>query len=212
MIPFNELLLFTGACFLLVITPGPNMLYLLSRSVCQGRAAGIVSLFGVLLGFSVHMLGAGLGLSAIFLAVPAAYEALRWAGVVYLLWLAWGSLKPGAQSPFAMRELPADSRRKLFVMGFVINALNPKVAMFCIALFPQFINPAYGSVFWQSMTLGVIQAMVSFTVNLMLVLSAASIASWFARNPTWMTLQRYVMGGVLAALAVRIMLEPRRVL
>ena len=106
MIPLNELLLFTGACFLLVITPGPNMLYLLSRSVCQGRAAGIVSLFGVLLGFSVHMLGAAFGLSAIFLAIPAAYEALRWAGVIYLLWLAWGSLKPGAQSPFAMRELP----------------------------------------------------------------------------------------------------------
>ena len=212
MIPLNEFLIFAGACFLLVITPGPNMLYLLSRSVCQGRAAGIVSLFGVLLGFSVHMLGAAFGLSAIFLAIPAAYEALRWAGVIYLLWLAWGSLKPGAQSPFAMRELPVDSRRKLFVMGFVINALNPKVAMFCIALFPQFINPAYGSVFWQSMTLGVIQAMVSFTVNLLLVLSAASIAAWFSRNPTWMTLQRYVMGGVLAALAIRIMLEPRRVI
>ena len=89
MIPAHDLLVFAGACLLLVLTPGPNMLYLISRSICQGRTAGVVSLAGVVLGFFVHMLAASLGLTALFMAVPMAFEALKWAGAAYLLWMAW---------------------------------------------------------------------------------------------------------------------------
>lgn len=210
MIPLHDLLIFCGACLLLVLTPGPNMMYLISRSICQGRMAGVISLFGVVAGFMVHMLAAAIGLSAIFIAVPMAYDLLKIAGAVYLLWLAWLAVKPGAKSMFEPRALPADSPKRLFMMGFLTNLLNPKVAIFYVSFFPQFINPERGSVFLQSMVLGLTQTTVSFTINLVIALSAAGIATWFARNPVWLAAQRYVMGFVLAALAIRLLLEPRR--
>ena len=142
--------------------------------------------------------------------LPLAYELLKWTGAAYLGWLAWEAVRPGARSPFAPQPLPPDPPRKLFLMGFVTNLLNPKVAMFYIALFPQFIDPQRGSVLLQSLALGAIQMAISFGVNLLIALSAAGIASWFARNPLWLAVQRYVMGGVLAALAVRLAFEERR--
>jgi threonine/homoserine/homoserine lactone efflux protein len=210
MIPLPDLLIFAGAALLMVLTPGPNMIYLISRSICQGRAAGVISLFGVIGGFFLHMLAAAIGLTAIFLAIPLAYELLKWLGALYLLWLAWQAVKPGARSPFEPRELPADSPRKLLMMGFLTNVLNPKVAVFYLSILPQFIDTERGSVFAQSLALGVTQISISFMVNLLIALSAAGIAGWFARNPFWLSAQRYVMGGVLAALAVRLALEPRR--
>lgn len=210
MIPAADLALFAGAALLMVLTPGPNMIYLVSRSVCQGRAAGVISLFGVIAGFIVHMLAAAIGLSALFLAVPLAYEALRWAGALYLGWLAWEALRPGARSPFEPQALSPDPPRKLFLMGFLTNLLNPKVALFYLALFPQFVDPDRGSVFTQSLLLGAVQMTISFSVNLLIALSAACIASWFARNPAWLAAQRYVMGGALGALALRLAFESPR--
>lgn len=100
MIPLNELLIFAAASLLLVLTPGPNMIYLISRSICQGRRAGVTSLLGVVAGFFVHLFAAAAGLTAVFLTVPVAYEVLKWAGALYLLWLAWQAVRPGARSPF----------------------------------------------------------------------------------------------------------------
>src|SRR5689334_9983480 len=115
--------------FGLVLTPGPNMIYLVSRSLTQGRTAGLVSLVGTGLGFLVYLLAAALGITAIFVAVPAAYVALKLAGAVYLLYLAWNVLRPGAQPVFAVRELPRDTPARLIGMGFLTNLLNPKVAV-----------------------------------------------------------------------------------
>lgn len=210
MTPLPDLLLFAGAALLMVLTPGPNMIYLISRSICQGRAAGVVSLTGVIAGFFVHMFAAAAGLSALFLAIPFAYEVLKWLGALYLLWMAWEAVKPGARSPFEAQALPADPPRKLFLMGFLTNVLNPKVAVFYLSILPQFIVTERGSVFLQSVTLGLTQISISFVVNLLIALSAAGIAAWFARNPLWLATQRYVMGGVLAALAVRLALDQRR--
>jgi threonine/homoserine/homoserine lactone efflux protein len=209
-IPLDDLLLFAAAALVMVLTPGPNMVYLVSRSICQGRRAGVISLFGVIAGFVVHMLAAAIGLSALFLTVPIAYDLLRWAGALYLLWLAWQAVRPGARSPFEAQVLPADSPRRLFLMGFLTNLLNPKVAVFYLSLFPQFIDPERGSVLAQSLVLGTTQMAVSFTVNLAIALSASGIASWFAHHPAWLAAQRYVMGFVLAALAVRLAVEQRR--
>jgi threonine/homoserine/homoserine lactone efflux protein len=209
-IPLNELLIFAAASLLMVLTPGPNMIYLISRSICQGRKAGLVSLLGVVAGFFVHLFAAAAGLTAVFLAVPVAYEVLKWAGALYLLWLAWQAVKPGARSPFEAQQLPPDSTRKLVTMGFLTSALNPKIAVFYLSVFPQFITPEHGSVFTQSVMLGFTQISVSFMVNALIAMFAASIASWFINNPTWLAVQRYFMGFVLAALAVRLMLEQRR--
>jgi threonine/homoserine/homoserine lactone efflux protein len=210
MIPADVLLLFAGAALLMVLTPGPNMIYLISRSICQGRRAGVISLFGVAAGFLVHMFAAAIGLSALFLAIPLAYDLLRMAGAAYLLWLAWQAVKPGGDSPFEARELPQDPPSRLFLMGFMTNVLNPKIALFYLAIFPQFIDPAQGSVFLQSMSLGCVQIVVSFLVNLLIALSAAGIAAWLGRHPTWLAAQRYVMGFVLAGLAIRLAFEERR--
>ena len=208
--PAHDVLMFAAACLMMELTPGPNMIYLISRSICQGRKAGVTSLLGVVAGFFVHMLAAAIGLTAVFLAVPLAYEALKWAGALYLLWMAWQAVRPGARSPFEARELLPDAPSRLVLMGFLTSVLNPKVAMFYLSIFPQFISPEHGSLFIQSILLGLTQISVSFTVNLLIALFASGIAVWFVRNPLWLAVQRYVMGGVLAALAVRLMLEQRK--
>ncbi len=117
----------------MVLTPGPNMIYLISRSITQGPAAGLVSLGGVALGFVFYMLCAAFGITALLFAVPYAYDALRLAGAAYLLWLAWQALKPNGRSPFQVKKLKVDGPRKLFAMGFVTNLLNPKIAMLYLA-------------------------------------------------------------------------------
>jgi threonine/homoserine/homoserine lactone efflux protein len=211
MLPAHELMLFALAALVMVLTPGPNMVYLVSRSLCQGRKAAIISLFGVATGFLLHMFAAAAGLTAMFMAIPLGYEILKWLGAAYLLWLAWQAVRPGAGgSPFDPRALPPDSPLRLFFMGFLTNALNPKIAVFYLAVFPQFVRPEHGSVLGQSVQLGLIQIAVSFSVNLVLILTAARLAAWFARNPLWLAVQRWVMGFVLAGLAVRLALDSRR--
>lgn len=194
----------------MVLTPGPNMIYLITRSILQGRWAGFISLLGVILGFVFYMLCAALGLTALLLAVPIAYDAIRLAGAAYLLYLAWSTIKPGARSVLEPRaDLPIDSPRKLFTMGFVTNLLNPKIAVLYLSLLPQFVDPAAGHLLLQSLTLGATQIAVSFTVNLIIVLGAGSVAAWFRTRPLWLRLQRWIMASVLAALAVRLTLERR---
>lgn len=193
----------------MVLTPGPNMIYLISRSITQGPAAGIVSLGGVALGFVFYLLCAAFGITALLFAVPYAYDALRFAGAAYLLWLAWQALKPGGRSPFQVRKLAVDSPRKLFAMGLLTNLLNPKIAMLYLALLPQFIDPAAGSVLAQSIALGSIQIVISVSVNAMIALGAGSIAVFLGTRPTWLLIQRWLMGTVLAGLAVRMALEKR---
>ena len=193
----------------IALTPGPNMIYLISRSITQGPAAGIVSLSGVALGFVFYMLCAAFGITALLLAVPYAYDALRFAGAAYLLWLAWQALRPGGCSPFQVKKLREDGPHKLFAMGLITNLLNPKIAMLYLALLPQFIDPAAGSVLTQSIALGSIQIVISVSVNAVIALAAGSIAVFLGTRPTWLLIQRWLMGTVLAGLALRMALEKR---
>jgi threonine/homoserine/homoserine lactone efflux protein len=206
----STILGFALVALAMVLTPGPNMIYLISRSICQGRLAGLISLGGVALGFVFYMLCAAFGISALLFAVPYAYDALRFAGAAYLLWLAWQAVRPGGRSPFEVRELPVDGPRKLFAMGFLTNLLNPKIAMLYLSLLPQFIDPERGSVLVQSLALGFTQIAVSVSVNAMIAIAAGFIAVFLAGRPMWLTVQRWVMGTVLAALAVRMACEVRR--
>jgi threonine/homoserine/homoserine lactone efflux protein len=207
---FSALLGFALISFGMVLTPGPNMIYLISRSITQGPGAGIVSLGGVALGFIFYMLCAAFGITAFLFAVPYAYDALRFAGAAYLLWLAWQAVKHGGRSPFQVRQLKVDGPRKLFAMGFVTNLLNPKIAMLYLALLPQFIDPAQGSVLTQSLALGSIQIAISVSVNAMIALAAGSIALFLGTRPSWLLVQRYLMGTVLAGLAMKMAFEARR--
>ncbi|MFG2648519.1 LysE family translocator [Streptomyces sp. NPDC048436] len=204
MIGTNALLGVTVVSFGMVLTPGPNMMYLVSRSITQGRRAGTVSLAGVAVGFLVYLTAANLGLSLIFLAVPELYLAVKLAGAGYLGWLAWKALKPGGTSVFTQQELAPDSPRRLFSMGLLTNLLNPKVAIMYISLIPQFIDPAAGHTLLQGFVLGGVQIAISLGVNLAIVMAAGTIALFLAGRPTWLRVQRYVMGTVLGALAIKL--------
>lgn len=201
---------FALVSFGMVLTPGPNMIYLVSRSVCQGPKAGLVSLGGIALGFVVYMLCAAFGLTALALAVPFAYDALRIGGALYLLILAWQAVRPGGRSPFQVRNLRPHSLLRLFTMGAMTALLNPKIAVLYMSLLPQFISPGRGSVLLQSLMLGSTQIAVSVTVNAIIVVFAGSIALFLAGRPGWSTFQRRLMAGVLGGLAIRMAAETRR--
>lgn len=191
----------------MVLTPGPNMIYLISRALCQGKKAGLISLGGVALGFVFYMLCAAFGITAFLFAIPYAWDALRFAGAAYLLYLAWGAVKPGGKSLFTLRELSEDSGKKLFTMGFLTNLANPKIAVMYLSLLPQFLTPDHGSVLTQSLALGMTQIAISLSVNALIVLLAGTIAAFLVMRPGWQQAQRYVMGSVLAALAIRMVLQ-----
>ncbi len=205
-----HLLAFALVALGMALTPGPNMIYLVSRSILQGRMAGLLSLGGVAAGFVFYMICAAFGITALVFAIPYAYDALRLVGAAYLLWLAWLALKPGGRSPFEVRNLPVDGPRKLFLMGLLTNLLNPKIAMLYLALLPQFIDPQAGGVLGQSLALGSIQIVISISVNAGIAIMAGSIATFLKARPTWAAAQRVVMGTVLAGLAVRVAAESRR--
>ncbi|MFJ7327899.1 LysE family translocator [Streptomyces cyaneofuscatus] len=191
----------------MVLTPGPNMIYLVSRSITQGRRAGVVSLGGVAVGFLVYLLATNLGLSVVFTAVPELYVAVKLAGAAYLAYLAWTALKPGGIAVFAPQDMPRDSPRKLFTMGLMTNLLNPKIAIMYLSLIPQFVDLDAGHVLFQGFVLGSVQIAVALTINLSIVLAAGSIAVFLSSRPSWLKVQRYVMGTALALLAVSVALD-----
>jgi threonine/homoserine/homoserine lactone efflux protein len=193
----------------LVLTPGPNMIYLVSRSIVQGRRAGLVSLLGVGAGFLVYLAAATAGIATVFVLVPPLYTAIKLAGAAYLLWLAWKAVRPGGESAFAPRALPVDPPRRLFTMGLVTNLLNPKIAILYVSLLPQFVDPARGHVAEQTFLLGITQITVALTMNALIVLSAGTVAGFLGDRPGWLRAQRSVMGTALGGLAVKIAAERR---
>lgn len=193
----------------LVLTPGPNMIYLVSRTLAQGRTAGLISLLGVAAGFGVYLAGSAIGLTALFATVPILYPVLKFAGAGYLLYLAWQALR-GDKAVFVAQVLKPDSHRRLFTMGLVTNLLNPKIAVLYVSLLPQFIDPARGNVAAQGLTLGLVQIGIALTVNCLIVLSAGQIAGWLARKPVWLRVQRWFMASVLGLLAVRMVIDRGR--
>lgn len=204
MLPLSSLAGVAVIALGMVLTPGPNMLYLASRSISQGRVAGLVSLAGVAVGFCCYLLAAVAGLSTLFAAVPLAYDVVKVAGALYLAYLAWGMLRPGGRSPFHTQKLPPHSPRRLFTMGLVTNLLNPKIALMYAALLPQFLSPRAGSRPVQFLQLGAVQIIIAVTVNGLIVLAAAAVASYLNGHPRAMTAQRLVAGTVLGVFAIKI--------
>jgi threonine/homoserine/homoserine lactone efflux protein len=194
----------------MVLTPGPNMMYLVARSISQGRRAGFISLGGVAVGFLVYLTLAAGGLSAFFAVVPEAYLAVKLAGAAYLAWLAFQALRPDGNSVFAPVRLAAHSPRKLFTMGLLTNLLNPKAAIMYASLIPQFVDVPAGHLFTQSFVLGSVQIAVSMAVNALLVVGAGTVAAFLARRPAWLRAQRYVTGTALGAIAVKLATDRNR--
>ena len=187
----------------MVLTPGPNMIYLISRSITQGPAAGIVSLGGVALGFVFYMLCAAFGITAFLFAVPYAYDALRLAGAAYLLWLAWQAVKPDGRSPFQVKRIEGRWPAQIVRDGFRHQSAEPEDRDAVSGAAAAVHRSRAGSVLTQSLVLGSIQIAISVSVNAMIALAAGSIAMFLGTRPTWLLVQRYLMGTVLAGLAMK---------
>jgi threonine/homoserine/homoserine lactone efflux protein len=208
MLPLSTWVLFCGACAALAVTPGPNLLYLVSRTLLQGRAAGFASLAGTGTGLALHVVAAALGLSALLATVPAAYAIVRWAGALYLAWLAWQTWRAPPVTPGALGTSSAPMPR-LYRDGVVTGILNPKVALFQLAFFPQFVDPASGSVLAQSLVLGATEVAIVAAWDASCVLAAASVRHWLDARPGFSRWSKRVLAGVFGALAVRLALEER---
>ena len=194
----------------MVCSPGPNMIYLISRTITQGKRDGIISLLGVITGFLFYIIATMLGLSFLFELVPVMYDIIKWLGVIYLLWLAWNAIKPGASSILEPQHLAVESPKKLYVMGLMTNLLNPKIAILYVSLLPQFMDPNSGSLLLQTAQLGAVQISVSFAVNLLIVLFAGQVADWVGRRPFWVKVQSWFMASVLGALAVNLAFNEKK--
>jgi threonine/homoserine/homoserine lactone efflux protein len=185
---------------MLALTPGPNMIYVMSRSIAQGRRAGLTSLAGVMLGYLFYMFGAAFGITAFFLSVPYAARLLSAIGAAYLLYLAWQAIKPGGRSPLQVRTLPAQSPGRLLAMGAATSLLNPKLAMIFLSLLPQFIDYRRGQVLEQSLLLGATLIVLFAAVNGFMAVCSGSVAGVLLRRPRLLLAQRWLMGVVLLAL------------
>ena len=205
----ETLLVFAALSLGLAVTPGPNMLYLVSRALAQGTGAGMISLAGCQVGSLAIMLCAAAGITAALMAIPYAWDVLRLGGAAYLMFLAWQCVKPGGQPLFAARRLPQEPAARLFGVGFATAALNPKVALFYMAVLPPFLDPERGSLFLQAAILGATQIAVCAAWDAVLVWGAAGTARFLSTKPAWMAVQRWVLGAALALLAVKLATESR---
>lgn len=207
------LAVFLIAALTLALTPGPDMLYVASRSLGQGRMAGLVSAFGVITGTFVHLCAAALGLSELFRHWPLAYELLRALGAAYLLYLAWRVLRGREDLSTVSGRDAAERRvakRRVFLQGLMTNLLNPKVGLFYLTFLPQFVDPERGSVALQVLILGGFLNGAGLAVKTTVALSAGGLGDWLGRHPRVQRGQRWLTAGILAALALRVALpEPR---
>ena len=168
---------------MLAVTPGPNMVYVMSRSIAQGRTAAI-SLGGVMIGYLFYMFGAAFGITTLFMSVPYAGSGLAVVGAAYLLYLAWQAVRPGGRSPFEVRALPSERPLRLLAMGATTSVLNPKLAMLFISLLPQFIDYRNGSVLGQSLFLGSLLITAFACANGLVAICSSSIATFLhGRRP-----------------------------
>jgi threonine/homoserine/homoserine lactone efflux protein len=202
----HSALLAVGAIALgMAVTPGPNVIYLVARSVEDGRRAGLICLGGVGLGYCLHLAAAVLGLAAVLLAAPEVYALFKLIGAAYLAWLAWKALRPATAVYLARhREKASTSPTRLFTMGLVTNVLNPKPPIMYAALIPQFVTVGAGNLLGQAVILGGTHIAVSLLTHVGLVSTAPMVAAFLGRKPAWLRLHRYATGALLAGFALEL--------
>ena len=204
----NSLLIFMIATVTLNLTPGPDMLYVIARSIGQGRAAGIASALGITAGCFVHIFAVTFGLASLMVAVPTAYEIVKFAGAAYLIYLGVRTLTT-RQSKKAERPIKEASLRTIFLQGVVTNVLNPKVALFFLAFLPQFVSRG-SNVAAQIIFLGVLFNISGTIVNVIVALVASYTGVQFKNRIGNSSLFRWLTGGIFIGLGVRLALLQRR--
>ena len=200
---------FAGAGLLLNITPGPDVLYIVGRSLSQGRTAGVVSALGISVGCLVHVAAAALGLSTLMVTAPLAYDVVRYSGAAYLVWLGIRAFT-SRSSALAVQSLARVSHWAIFRQGMVTNALNPKVALFFLAFLPQFTDAARGPLGLQFVVLGLIFIANGLVVCLGYALAASWLGGWLTARYDVHTWLHRAMGALFIGLGVRLALATRR--
>jgi threonine/homoserine/homoserine lactone efflux protein len=200
----SALALFTVAAITLLVIPGPSVLYIVTRSVDQGRAAGLASVGGIHVGTLVHVAAAALGLSALLVSSATAYNAVRWLGAAYLVWLGVRRLlaRDEEVAAAAGQGAPRHGLGRVFAQGVVVNVLNPKTALFFFAFLPQFVDVTRGSVRLQVVVFGVAFVLLGLVSDGAYALLASTGAGWLRRRPGVAKASRVVSGGVLISLGV----------
>lgn len=177
------LLAFAAAALALVVIPGPNLIYIITRGIQQGRRAAVMSSLGVQAGMVVHILLAAFGLSALVARSPVLYDVIRYAGAGYLIWIGVALLRKRRVEVDEVSTLRPASMRRLFLHGFAINMLNPKVILFVLALLPQFVDPARGSTAGQMLVLGAVFIGVALVSDTTFALASGSLGAWLKGHP-----------------------------
>ena len=198
---------FLFAAFMLNIAPGPDMLYVIGRSVGQGRRAGIVSSLGVFVGCWVHILAAAFGIAALLRSSPAAFNVVRYAGAAYLIYL--GIRMVAKKSDLSSQQLEPERLPSIFRQGAITNVLNPKVAIFFLAFLPQFIDARRGSVVLQILLLGLIFNVGGTLVNLAVAYAGGTLGEMLRRNQHLARLQQWFTGLVFIGLGLRLAWQRR---
>jgi threonine/homoserine/homoserine lactone efflux protein len=199
----SQLLFFVTTAAILLAIPGPAVLYIVGRSIGQGRNAGLVSALGIGVGTLIHTAAAAVGLSALLVSSAAAFSVVKYFGAAYLVFLGVQRLRSTeslAQSPD--QAAPRASLTRVFAQGVVVNIFNPKTALFFFAFLPQFVEPSRGHLALQILSLGVLFACMGTTSDSLWALSSGSVAGWLRGNPRWMRNERYVSGGILISLGL----------
>jgi threonine/homoserine/homoserine lactone efflux protein len=200
--PVNDLLLFSTAALILLVIPGPSVLYVVARSLDQGRKAGLASTSGISTGTLAHVVAATLGLSALLLSSATAYSVVKYAGAAYLLYLGIKKFRERPTIDTKETQVQALPLRRVYAQGVLVEALNPKTALFFFAFLPQFVNPARGQVSLQFLTLGMLFTLLGFTSDSIWALTAGSAAGWLRRNRSFSRNQRYISGTVYLGLGM----------
>jgi threonine/homoserine/homoserine lactone efflux protein len=200
-------LTFLLAAFALNVAPGPDMLYVIGRSVGQGRKAGIVSALGIFAGCWAHILAAAVGIAALLRSSPMAFNLVRYAGAAYLLYLGVKTIVQ--RSRLEAQQLAGESLSNIFRQGVITNVLNPKVALFFLAFLPQFVDARRGSVALQILLLGLIFNLGGTLVNLGVAYAGGTMGDLLRRSPRFALIQKWFTGMVFIGLGARLAWQRR---
>jgi threonine/homoserine/homoserine lactone efflux protein len=197
----SNISLFLLAALGLLLIPGPSVLYIITRSVAQGRRAGFASVLGIELASLIHAAAAALGLSALLLTSALAFNVVKYVGAAYLIYLGLRTLLAREERQQASISAPR-SFTQLLSQGFLVNLLNPKTALFFYAFLPQFVNPARGAVAGQILLLGALFVLLSSCTDSLYALLSSTAGQWLTRNVRFRRIQRYVTGGIYIAIGL----------
>jgi len=194
--------LFVGAALVLLLIPGPAVLYIVGRSVEHGRRAGLVSIGGIHAATLVHVAAAALGLSAVLASSALAFGVVKYAGAAYLIWLGLKKIFGRSEAAEVVAASPERNHGRLFRDGFVVNLLNPKTAIFFLAFLPQFVDPGRGHVAMQVAVLGLLFTALGFVTDSCYALAAGTAGNWLKRSRGYLTVERYVSGVLFIGLGL----------